>query len=405
MGEVYLAFDTALERPVAVKAIRPRMTGEAIHRGLLIREAQAQAQVVHPHVAQVYFAGEEDGIWFIAMQLADGGSLAQALAARGRLDWQEAARHMLAVAEGLAEAARLGIVHRDVKPANILLDRAGEAHVADFGVASLVARLPETAAAPADLGAVMGTFEYMAPEQLRGVPLDARADMYALGATFYHLLSGQPPLPCSTLGEAVAAHAGPEPRSLRHVAPRVPKALARVVDRCLKRDRERRYRSFGELIQALRRAAPPPELPARALARLVAWAFDLVPAALVLRETYATFPPAALLAELGLVALSVAILGTTPGAWLLRLRLWTARGDDPSALRATLRALVQCGWLLPLAEALRATYGSSPYAEDWAIATIAWLTAGAVGSLGLLSNASQALHDKVSGVRVLVDTR
>jgi uncharacterized RDD family membrane protein YckC len=251
----------------------------------------------------------------------------------------------------------------------------------------------------------MGTLEYMAPEQLRGGPLDFRADMYGLGATFYHLLAGRPPLTASTLKEAAAAHSGPAPRKLRRVAPRVPRALADVIDRCLERDRELRYRSFDELVQALRRALPPPEVPAPALSRAMAWAIDLVPAAAVLRYAYLRFPAGALLAEVLLAVLSTMAVGATPGLWLMRLCLRTGEGGDVSPIRAGFRSLVQHGWLLPLCLYLADAYGSSRYAEDWGLAAVTWAVLSGLGSFGTLFGARQTLHDRASGTRVLVDTR
>ena len=411
MGEVYEALDTALSRRVAIKVVRPELTRDATMRALLINEAQAQARVVHPSVAQVFFAGEDAGVCFIAMQLVEGGSLARPIAEGERFPWQDAARHMLAVAEGLAEAERLGIVHRDIKPANILVDRSGRACIADFGLACLTPKAAEarTGAPPASARAgsdlVMGTLEYVAPEQLRGESPDFRADMYSLGATFYHLLSGRAPHQPRTLQEAARDHARPRPRPLRTVAPWVPRSLTRIIDRCVEHDRERRFPSFGELIRALRRAAPVPELPGPFLARTVAWVFDLIPAALVLRFTYDTFPAAALITELALVTVSVVLLGASPGAWLLRLRLRTSSGGDPPVARAFLRVLVHAGWLLPLGLFLQETYASGHDADAWGMAAVGWFAVATLGSLGAPFGAGRTLHDRISGLRVLVDSR
>jgi hypothetical protein len=411
MGDVYAAVDTSLQRAVAIKTMRAELAQDERLRALFLREAQAQARVVHPHVAQVYFAGEEGGIWFIAMQLLEGGSLADALPAKGRLPWQEAARHMLGVAEGLAEAARVGIVHRDIKPANILLDRSGEAHLADFGLATLASRPPAEAREEGTLpeasvtGVIMGTLDYSAPEQLRGGPVDARADIYSLGATFYHLLSGRPPRSASSLREAVEAHAGPPPRKLRRAARRVPADFCDVIDRCLTADPADRFQDFRELAHALRRAGPQPEVPAAGMARLVAWAIDLAPAAVALRYGYGRYPWGALAALLLVTLVSVWSAGVTPGLWLMRLRLRTVGDGDVSPLRAVLRALFQSGWIYPLGEFLRFTYAGSRQADTWGIVAIAWAAASLLGSLGTLSGVHRALHDRLAGTRVLVDTR
>ncbi|MGZ6028406.1 MAG: serine/threonine-protein kinase, partial [Myxococcaceae bacterium] len=204
MGAVYLGFDTSLNRPVALKTLRPELARDPSFLARFQREAQSQANLVHPHVVQVYFVGEERGVWFMAMQLVDGGSLQEAVDRGGPLPWTQVATHFVGLAEALVEAARMGIIHRDLKPANVLLDRYGIAHVADFGLVTgthapsdhdtLVKSPLASVAGLSIAGSVMGTLPYMPPEQLRGQRLDQRADVYGLGATVYHLLVGEPPV-------------------------------------------------------------------------------------------------------------------------------------------------------------------------------------------------------------------
>src|SRR5262249_13475050 len=240
-------------------------------------EAQSQANLVHPHVVQVYFVGEERGVWFMAMQLVDGGSLQDAVDRNGPLPWTDVATHFLGIAEALSEAARLGIVHRDLKPANVLLDRYGIAHVADFGLATathapsdhdtLVRSPVASIAGLSAAGSVMGTLPYMAPEQLRGEPLDQRADVYGLGATVYHLLVGQPPVNARTAGEALQQiEAGLVP--VRRARADVPGALASIVDQCLEADPGARYQTHQDLARAVRHAAPQPQVAPAPLIRL-----------------------------------------------------------------------------------------------------------------------------------------
>ena len=191
MGAVYLGFDTSLNRPVALKTLRPELARDPSFLARFQREAQSQANLVHPHVVQVYFVGEERGVWFMAMQLVDGGSLQDAVDRQGPLPWTEVATHFVGLAEALVEAARMGIIHRDLKPANVLLDRYGIAHVADFGLVTathapsdhdtLVKSPLASVAGLSVAGSVMGTLPYMPPEQLRGQRLDQRADVYGLG--------------------------------------------------------------------------------------------------------------------------------------------------------------------------------------------------------------------------------
>jgi serine/threonine protein kinase len=420
MGEVYLGFDTSLNRPVAIKTIRAELAQDQNFLARFMYEAQSQANVVHPHVVQVYFIGEERGIWFIAMQVVDGGSLQQLLDRQERLDWKDAARHMIGLVDGLLEAGRLGIVHRDIKPANILLDKFGEAHLADFGLATAqgLARAESLAGAPrtalsgsglTQAGTVMGTLEYMPPEQLRAEPLDERADIYALGATFYHLLTGRPPVQAATLPEALAALSGPPPPRVRALAPDVPRGLARVIERCLERDRDRRPAGHRSLLALLRRVGPRPEVPASPLLRALSWAFDVLPFALVFKMLFGN---PALTGVAGPIAfgglflatgLGLATLGATPGQWLMRLRLRTRRDGEVSLSRGLLRCLLQHGFLLMLALFYAAAYGSSPYASSLGVIALIFGMVSLVGALGSLFGTKQTLYDRLTGTRVLVD--
>ena len=198
------------------------------------------------------------------------------------------ATHFLGIAEALVEAARLGIVHRDLKPANVLLDRYGIAHVADFGLVTAthapsdhdtLVRSPHGSIAGLSVaGSVMGTLPYMSPEQLRGEPLDQRADVYGLGATIFHLLAGSPPINVRTADEALRQiQAGLVP--VRQARPEVPRALATIVDRCLRADPAARFQSHQDLARAVRLAAPQPQVAPAPLVRLIAGLLDLLPAA------------------------------------------------------------------------------------------------------------------------------
>jgi serine/threonine protein kinase len=394
---------------VAIKTIRAELAQDQNFLARFLHEAQSQANVVHPHVVQVYFVGEERGIWFIAMQVVDGGSLQRVLDKQERLDWKDAARHMIGLVDGLLEAARLGIVHRDIKPANILLDKFGEAHLADFGLATAMGlaqadslagtpRTPQSGRGLTQAGTVMGTLEYMPPEQLRAEPLDERADIYALGATFYHLLTGRPPVQPTSLPEALAAISGPPPPRVRALAPDVPRDFARVIEHCLERDRGRRPARHQSLLAFLRRVGPRPEVPASPLLRAMSWAFDVVPFLLVFKMLFGDPALAGLagpIAFAGLflaTGLGIATLGATPGQWLMRLRLRTRRDGEVSLSRGLLRCLLQHGFLLVLAFFYTATYGSSPYAVPLGVLALAMGAASLLGSIG-----------SFFGTRVLVD--
>ena len=435
MGDVYRGFDTSLQRPVAIKTIRAELAKDASFLARFAREATAQANVVHPNVVQVYFIGEDQGTWFLAMQVVDGGSLADRLDGGARPSWREAATMMSDLASGLVESARLGIVHRDIKPSNVLLDRAGRPHLADFGLAtagapsagertldvatpvatpasseaatpSQVARAASVPlAAVTQVGAVSGTPGYAAPEQLTGAPVDERADVYALGATFFHVLTGRPPRQARTIADAIAqVQQGVVVPPLRTLAPDVPRAFAAVVDRCLAAAAADRYASCAELVRALRKAGPQPIVAAGPVARAIVWTMDLAPFALLFAATAARVPwiAPALFLLAGFVG--IRLLGATPGIWLMRLRLRTVDDGDVSTARGVARFLLQHGWFLPLSLFTSAVYASVPYAEALGVLALAWFAVVVVGSAGALFGAArQTLHDKLTGTRVLVD--
>jgi len=414
MGAVYLGFDTSLNRPVALKTLRPELAGDPSFLTRFQREAQSQANLVHPHVVQVYFVGEERGVWFMAMQLVDGGSLQDAVDRSGPLPWTQVATHFLGIAEALVESARLGIVHRDLKPANVLLDRYGIAHVADFGLVTTthapsdhdtLVRSPLASAAGLSIaGSVMGTLPYMAPEQLRGEPLDQRADVYGLGATIYHLLAGSPPVSARTAPEALKQIlAGVTP--VRRARNDVPRALASIVDRCLRADPEARFQSHQDLARAVRHAAPQPQVAPAPLVRFVAGLLDLLPAAGLFVLFFEKAPWAAP-AWLALwLALGIAFLGASPGQWLMRLRVRTTADGDVPPPRDIARALLQWGWAAVVAIGYSLiTHGVDTSASVVMIVGVAW---GVLALLGTLPAALRkpSLVDRLTRTRVLVDVR
>ena len=415
MGEVYTGFDTSLNRPVALKTIRPALARDRAFLVRFVREAQAQANVVHPHVVQIYFVGEDRGVWFMAMQLVDGGSLQDEVQGGKGLEWQRVATHFVGLAEGMAEAARLNIIHRDIKPANILVDRYGIAHMADFGLATAPGASKEPSGthvrgaldgteSVTHVGTVVGTLPYMAPEQLRGEALDQRADVYGLGATMYHLLSGQPPLQARTPAEALQlVSAGLA--AIRTRAPATPRGLARIIDKCLARDASERFANHAELARALRSVAPQPQVRPVFLVRLLAAVLDVLPFAFLLRFTYAWAPwlaPGGLFLSL---ALGHLLLGASPGQWLMRLRVRTAGDGDVTPGRAAARALLQYGAFFPLAFTLSALYSRG----DTAVNALGLLTAvwGGLMLAGALPAVARrpTLVDRLTGTRVLVDVR
>jgi tetratricopeptide (TPR) repeat protein len=237
MGVVYRAMDVTLERPVALKVLAAGATADARQR--FLREVQVVAGLVHPHVVALYAAGEDQGHAFAAMELLPG-SLAHELARRGRLPWRDALLVVRDACLGLDAGWSRGIVHRDVKPSNLMRDAAGGVKVADFGLAKDISRDLDLTAP----GLVLGTPLYVSPEQAAGKRLDFRADLYSLGATLFHFLTGHPPFTANTPLELIVRHAvEPPPR----LGDEFPSGVRALVARLLDKDPGRRFASYAEL--------------------------------------------------------------------------------------------------------------------------------------------------------------
>ncbi len=244
MGVVYRGFDRSLDRPVALKVLHPRFASDPVFVLRFKAEATAAAKLNHPHLVPIYFIGEDSGRHFFAMQYVDGESLAERLHRVGRLSRDEVLAIMQQVLLGLAAAHRQGFVHRDIKPGNILLDREnGSALLTDFGLA----RGPSTEE-PADSNLVMGTAEYMSPEQAQGLKIDARSDLYSVGVVLYQLLSGQTPFDAQTPSSQMIHHVCELPQPLAKVAPELEPQLVRIVERLLKKRPEERYQSVDAVL-------------------------------------------------------------------------------------------------------------------------------------------------------------
>lgn len=249
MGDVYRGYDESLDRMVAVKVLPAELSRDGCYVERFKAEAAAAAQVTHPNVVPVYFTGEDAGQHFFVMQYIAGESLSSRLSRPPQLSLEESVDLLLECLAGLEAAHVQGLIHRDVKPGNILLDsQSGRAVLVDFGLVRRMgsgARLTST-------GAVMGTVDYIAPEQALGVKLDARADIYALGVVAFQMLSGRLPYEADTPTGVLYQHAHEEPLALAQVAPHVPSPLCRIVARMMAREPENRYRTCGEVTADLR---------------------------------------------------------------------------------------------------------------------------------------------------------
>jgi ABC-type branched-subunit amino acid transport system substrate-binding protein len=242
MGVVYRATDLSLGRPVALKLVAPELTEDEHFRARFLREPRLAASLDHPNVIPIYEAGEHDGQLYLAMRFVEGSDLKSLFERDGRLTPQRAVDVLGQVAGALDAAHRRALVHRDVKPANVLIDESGHAYLTDFGITK------QLGGESTDTGRMVGTLDYLAPEQIRGDPVDGRTDVYALGCLLYECLSGAPPFRRDTEAETLWAHMQQEPPPLKGHA-----ALDPVLRKALAKDPEERYSTCTELIDA---AAP-----------------------------------------------------------------------------------------------------------------------------------------------------
>ena len=247
MGVVYLAREVRLDRPVAIKLLPPHHAGDAHLRERFLREARTAAKLSHPHVIPIFAVDEVGAFVFFVMAYVAGETLTERVRRRGPLPPSEAGRVLREVAWALAYAHSQGLVHRDVKPDNIMLEEAsGRALVADFGIAGLV-----RGAAGLDGGEVIGTPEFMSPEQALGERVDARSDLYALGVVGYFALSGTLPFEAGKVSEVLAKQITEPAPKLASVAAGVPRRLAHAIDRCLEKDPLSRPQKGEELAEQL----------------------------------------------------------------------------------------------------------------------------------------------------------
>jgi len=285
MGTVFRAEEVTLGRKVALKVIAPELARDDRFRERFLRESRIAASLDHPHIVPIFKAGEEDGALYLAMRYVEGTDLAKLLQENGALDPSRAVGILEQVAEALDAAHEKGLVHRDVKPSNVLISvAAGKEHcyLADFGLTKRTGSLSGISAA----GEVVGTLEYVAPEQITGDAVEARADLYSLGCVLYECLTGQPPFPRATDVALLWAHVheqAPRPSTVR---PELPRAIDGVLERALQKEPARRYESAGELVAAARpalglvEAAPAPPSRRRLVAAAAA-AFALALAAVL----------------------------------------------------------------------------------------------------------------------------
>jgi serine/threonine protein kinase len=248
MGTVYKARDTQLERFVALKLLRKDFSSEADHDAQLQQEARIAASVNHPNVVQIFSLGMDHGQFYVVMELIEQGSLDDAIQSRGRLPEHQVLDIGIQIARGLRAAHRKGLIHRDVKPANILFVDEQAVKITDFGLAAFATQDAQHAEADR---VIWGTPPYVAPERLCYQPEDVRSDIYSLGATLFHALAGRPPIDSDTNSATELAQLKQNPPDLRTVAPDVSAATAGVLRRMLASDPAQRFSSYDELLMGL----------------------------------------------------------------------------------------------------------------------------------------------------------
>ena len=270
MGEVYKANDSRLDRTVAIKVLPSHLSANADLKERFEREARAVSSLNHPHICTLYDVGHQDGVDFLVMEYLEGETLADRLK-KGPLDLEEALRYAVQIADALYQAHRHGVVHRDLKPGNIMLTASG-AKLLDFGLATRLRQgfgeagrdrqgFGEAGADQSSLlteqrplteqGTILGTFQYMAPEQLEGQDADARTDVFSFGSTLYEMLTGQKAFEGKSQASLIAAILKHDPPSIASLQPMSPPALDRVVRQCLAKDPEERWQTAGDLRREL----------------------------------------------------------------------------------------------------------------------------------------------------------
>jgi eukaryotic-like serine/threonine-protein kinase len=276
MGEVYRAKDTRLDRTVAVKVLPSHLTSSAESRQRFEREAKTISQLSHPHICALYDVGREGETDYLVMEYLEGDTLAERLA-KGPLPLEATLRYGIEIADALEKAHRQGIVHRDLKPGNVMVTKSG-VKLLDFGLAKVLApvssvtqftALPTQAVPVTREGSLLGTLQYMAPEQLEGKEADARTDIFAFGAVLYEMATGRKTFSGATQASLIGAILRDEPRSISEVVPLMPRALDRLVKVCLAKDPEDRWQTAQDVGLQLREIARDREHPETAVVRPV----------------------------------------------------------------------------------------------------------------------------------------
>ena len=410
MGAVYEAEETSSGQHVAVKVIAPEFANSEIGVERFRQEGRLASLISHPRCVFVLAADEQDGLPYIVMELISGRTLQQTVAERGPLPVEEAVAKILDVIEGLEEAHRLGVIHRDVKPSNCFLLEDGRVKIGDFGISkSLISGVDLT-----KTGTFLGTLLYASPEQIKGDRVDHRSDLYSVAATLYFLLVGRAPFQGKDAAATLARTVSEAPTPLRKLRPEVPHALDKIIRRGLDRSPERRWRNLDDLHSALRRFVP---------GRLSMGAMGLRAGAIVI--DFLLFPTVswlllrlfgdALLADESLwtnlvgdavliayFALFEGCFAATPGKWLLHLRVAKAHGSEPPGpLRAFVRTLLFYAFTNLILDVTALFHGPNP--DFTTLLGVLSIPAGVLLMISSMRarNGFRGLHELWSGTRVI----
>jgi serine/threonine protein kinase/Tfp pilus assembly protein PilF len=245
MGVVYKARQLSLDRSVALKILPPTLSADASYVKRFQREARAVAQLHHPNIVQIHDIAEEEGLHFFSMEYMEGKTLDELLKEKGRLEPGEAIRIISQAAQGIQHAHKGGIIHRDIKPSNIILDELGNVRVMDFGLA----RMTEERSKLTQSGTLMGTLDYMSPEQCRGEELDESTDIYSLGVVLYEMLTGEPPFEAPNEAALINKVINEEAPEASNINPDVPQALSRIASRAMAKNKNDRYGVVSEFLE------------------------------------------------------------------------------------------------------------------------------------------------------------
>lgn len=262
MGQVFLCEHMFMKRRVAIKVLPPAKAEQPAALGRFYREARAAGSLHHPNIVRTQDIDQDGNLHFIVMEYVDGSNLLDVVKKHGPMDIRRASHYMLQVANGLDYAFRNGIIHRDIKPGNVLIDRKGRARILDMGLARFYKDHGDQLTLKYDDKIVLGTADYVAPEQVANShAVDIRADIYGMGATFYFLLAGHPVFPTGTVSQKLLWHRTKEPTPIRQIRQDLPEGLATLVTKMLAKDPKVRFQTPAQVAAELERWVDPAEVP------------------------------------------------------------------------------------------------------------------------------------------------